>query len=384
MAEITITGIQTDDLKGIGDFIRLPDTIFRDCPQYVPWFASSVSAFLTRRHPFFLHSEAEFFVAYRNGRPVGRICLIEPVRFNKYQKLRDCRFYFLDFHDDLNIAEALFSHARNWACSRGLNRLIGPQGFSSFTGAGILINGFQERSSMTMMNYHYPYYHELVEQCGFTKYKDFFSAQLIRDEFTMPQQVRQLAAVTAEQNNLLVRSLTSRKELRCIASRIVEIYNAAFVTHEEFSPLTDDELRVLVDELAIISDPNLISVIEDHSSAEKAIVGFLLTFPDISTELIRNRGKSNLLTILRIRRAKRLTRDYLVNGIGILPEYQGRGGSALLFSEIEKTLTRLQCRSAEMTQIAETTEDMISSIEKLGGRIYKTHRIYQQQLPAGD
>lgn len=364
------------DKKAMRDFIELPQRIYADSPHYVPWFKRGMKRILQKRHPFFDHSEGEFFIVRRGDSCVGRIALLEPKRFNTYQKKQDARFYFPNFFDDASAADALFSFAEEWARRRGLRRLIGPQGFSGFTGAGILIKGFDEAASMTMMNYHFPYYRSHFERLGFTPHKDFFSAQLHADTFSLPDQMRRLSQIARKRSRLQVRKLKNRRDMKRTARKIMEIYNSAWVTHDDFCPLTENELRAMISDLMLVTEPSLIKI---FSSGDE-LAGFLLTFPDLTKALQRSEGRLTPLHLLDILLEKRRTRRYLVNGIGILPKYQKLPGQAMLFEEIVKTLRSRGVDSAEMTQIAETTDAMIKGIEKLNGDISKIHRVYMKMI----
>ena len=358
------------------EFIQLPNVIYKNNSHYVPWFNRSMKKIISGHHPFFQHSEGEFFIAKRTEETVARIALLEPKKFNQYQGKKDARFYFFEAKDDPGAVRDLFLFAEQWASDRGLNRIIGPQGFSGFTGAGILVDGFDETAAMTMMNYHLPYYRELIESAGFEKYKDFFSAEINASFQGLPQKYRIFAELAMKRRGYHSPDLKSRKELISVAREIGSLYNSSWGEHEEFCPLTDQEMDHLLEELISITDPSLVKVLKKGDD----LVGFILGFPDISDAIKRSRGRLNPFTTYFMMREKRKTRRFLINGIGILPQYQKTGGIAILFNEITKALMKQNVSRAEMTQIAETTDLMISSIRKLNARIYKTHRVYEKHL----
>jgi GNAT superfamily N-acetyltransferase len=331
---------------------------------------------IARRHPFFAHSDGEYFLARRDGEAVGRIAMLEPRRFNAYQDRRDARFYFLEFDDNVEVSRALLDRAAEWARERGLGRLIGPQGFSSFAGSGILIDGFEHRAAMTMMPYHPAYYRGHVEAWGCEKYKDFYSALLDASRQDLTPRYRRAAEIARKRSGLEAPVLRSKRQLRKLAREVGRIYNDSWADHEEFVPMTEAELQEVINDLLLVSLPSLIRVFR----AEGKIAGFVLGFPDLSRALVRANGRLNPITLLSILREKRKTRDFIVNGLGILPEYRNSGGLPLLFSEITDALHAHGAKTAEMTQIAETTDLMLSNIDKLGAEVYKTHRVYQREL----
>ncbi len=358
------------------DFISLPFTIYRNNPNYVPWFNRQMKKIISRRHPYFSHSDGEFFLALRENEPVGRIALLEPRRYNEYQNARDARFYFFEAKDDLDAVQAIFDHAEEWAKARNLQRLVGPQGFSSFAGSGILVEGFEHTASMTMMPYHLPYYQELIEAAGFEKFRDFHSAVLDARTQGLPAKYQRVAEITMDRGRFTVPEIRSKRELKKMADEIGKIFNRSWDEHDDFTPLTEAELDQLKEDLLGVSDPSLVKVLKN----EHEIAGFILAFPDLSRAMIRSAGRMNLLTLFSLHREKKRTDNFLINGLGILPQYRKTGGIAVLFSEITKALRAHGVKSAELTQVAETTDLMMSSIEKLEAEIYKTHRVYFKKV----
>ncbi len=331
---------------------------------------------LDRRHPFFEHSDGAFFLAEMDGRAAGRIAVLEPRRFNEYRKRRDARFYFFDCRDDAAVAGALFAAAAEWARSRGLSRLIGPQGFSGMSGGGILVEGFQHPPAMTMMGYNHPYYGKLAENSGFRKYKDFFSAWLDGAAYTTPEKIARVADITLKRGGFRVAAMRTKKDLAAMAAEIGRIYNESWEDHDEYCPLTEKELSRLASGLLLVSDPSLIKVILKGDD----VAGFCLAFPDLSDALRAARGRLTPFSMLRLLAEKKRTRRYIINGIGILPRYRNTGGTAVIYRELERTLKSRNVLGADLTQIAETTVLMLKDMETLGGRVYKTHRVFQMDL----
>src|SRR5690606_20619693 len=151
---LTIEKIDTNNKVKVKSFVDLPYRLYSDCPQWVP--PLYIDAYLPlnrKKHPFFEHSEADFFIAVRDGEVVGRICAAINRRFNDYHKTKKAQFYGFEAINDQDVANALFQAAIDWARARGMDTLIGPKGLSPFDGYGILVDGFEHRQMMTMMNY---------------------------------------------------------------------------------------------------------------------------------------------------------------------------------------------------------------------------------------
>ncbi len=380
---VTVHPVASARVPEAREFVELPFRLYSRNRRWVPWFRGDMLSILDRKHPFFEHSEAAFFVARRDGRTVGRIAVLENRNFNTYRHRKHARFSFFDAEDDRDAAAALFAEAEGWARARGLDTLIGPMGFSSMSGGGVLVDGFEHRAAMTMMPWNHPYYRELIESSGFGKYKDFFSAYLDPRTYTTPAKVRRVAELTLKRGTFYVPELRTGAQLLEVARKIGRVYNDAWEDHEETSPMTGTELEHLAKSLLLVTRPSMIKVIMkavEDENVEDELAGFVLAFPDLSAAIQRSRGNLNPLAVLRILMAKQFSRFAVINGLGILPAYQGSGGNALLYLELEKSLKESGCTGAEMVQIAETTGKMLSDMETLGGRIYKTHRVYVRPI----
>lgn len=375
---LTIEKVDTENKQQVKRFVEFYYDLYRDCKQWVPpLFVDAYLPLNRKKHPFFSHSEADFFLAVRDGEVVGRICAADNRPFNDCHKTKKAHFYAFDSIDDLEVARALFDAAFTWAKERGLDTLIGPKGLSPFDGYGIQIEGFEHRQMMTMMNYNYEYYPKLMEALGFEKEVDFVSCYLPAESFRIPERVEQIARRVIERGTLTVKKFKNKRELIQWAPRIGEAYNRAFIHNWEYYPFSPGDIQYAVDNIFLVADPRLIKVIMD---GEK-IVGFLFAFPDVSAALQRAKGWLFPFGIIDILLEMRRTKTISGNGMGILPEYQGRGGNAVLYYEMGKTVLGFnQFEHVEMTQVAETAGQMRADLKNLNGVEYKNHRVYRKGI----
>ena len=358
-------------------FVDLPFRLYDRHPQWVPPLRQDIALALNpNKHPFYEHSAADFFIAVRDGRDVGRVAALENYRFNAYHGTRQAQFYFFDAEDDQEAATALFERVFEWARARKLDSVVGPKGFGALDGYGVLVEGHEHRQMMTMMNYNYPYYPPLLEAIGFHKEVDFVSCYLNTETFRLPERVRHIAGRVQARGRLRVQTFNTKRELLRWVQRIGEAYNRAFVHNWEYYPLTEREIKFLVDNLMLVADPKLIKII----THDEEVVGFLFAFRDVSAALQRLRGNLWPFGIVDLLLEMRRTKWVALNGAGILSEFQGRGGNALLYSEMEKTVRDFGFHHADLTQVAETAVQMRRDLENLGGQIYKTHRVYARAL----
>ncbi len=375
---LSIEKVDTDNKSQVKRFVEFYYDLYKDCAQWVPpLFVDAYLPLNRKKHPFFEHSEADFFLAVRDGKVVGRICAGENKLFNEYHKTRKAQFYFFDTIDDLEVAQALFEAAFDWARQRGLDTMIGPKGLSPFDGYGILDEGFEHRQMMTMMNYNYAYYPKLVEALGFEKEVDFVSCYLPAEAFRIPERVERIAQWTLQRGNLWVKHFKSKKELVSWAQRIGRTYNKTFIKNWEYYPFTQGDVDYAVQNVFMVADHRLIKLIMHGDD----IVGFLFAFPDASAALQRAKGHLFPFGIVDLLLEMKRTKTVSGNGMGILPEFQGTGGNALLYYELGKTiLDNYDFKYVEMTQVAETTKQMRADLKNLNGVEYKNHRVYRKDI----
>lgn len=375
---VLIEQVDKQNKSQVHRFVQFPHKLYKDCPQWVPPLDIDAYAQLNpKKHPFYEHSEVDFFLATRDGRDIGRIAAIENRPFNKFHGTKEADFYFFECENDLEAATALFNTVFDWAKKRGLNRVIGPKGMGPLDGYGILVFGFEHRQTMTMLNYNFPYYPKLVESMGFEKEVDFVSCYLPADQFKVPDRVERIALRALERGGLQVKKFKNKKELIKWAPRIGEAYNKAFVRNWEYFPFTPREIQFVVDNIMTVADHRLIKIITHGED----VVGFLFAFHDVSAAMQRAKGKLLPLGLFDLLLEMRRTNTVSVNGIGILPEFQGHGGNAILYYEMGQTLLGFnQFAHVEMTQVAETTEQMRADLKNLNGVEYKNNRVYHKNL----
>ena len=218
---LRIEKIDTNNKRQVRRFVELPYQIYRECPQWVPPLYIDAYMYLNRKkHPFHEHSDVDFFLAVHDGRDVGRIAVIENKPFNQYHNTRKADFYFFDCENDSEAAASLFNTVFEWAKSRGLDTVMGPKGLGPLDGYGVLIFGYEHRQTMTMLNYNYPYYQQLIEALGFEKEVDFVSCFLPADNFRVPERVERITQRDMQRGGLQVKQFKNKKELISWAPRI--------------------------------------------------------------------------------------------------------------------------------------------------------------------
>jgi len=375
---LTIEKVDTGNKSQVKRFVKYYYDLYQDCPQWVPpLFVDAYLPLNRKKHPFFEHSDADFFLAVRDGEVVGRICAGANRLFNEYHKTKKSQFYFFDSENDLQTASALFNAVFDWSKSNALDTVVGPKGLSPFDGYGIQIEGFEHRQMMTMMTYNYDYYPKLVEALGFEKEVDFVSCYLPSEAFAIPERVERIAQRVLQRGNLWVKHFKSKRELVSWAQRIGRTYNKTFINNWEYYPFTQGDVDYAVQNVFMVADHRLIKLIMHGED----IVGFLFAFPDASAALQRAKGHLFPFGIIDLLLEMKRTKTVSGNGMGVLPDFQGTGGNALLYYEMGKTVLDFkQFQFVEMTQVAETTRQMRADLKNLNGVEYKNHRVYHNVI----
>jgi GNAT superfamily N-acetyltransferase len=360
-------------------FIRLPWRLYRDSAEWVPPLISERKRHLDRRrNPFFEHAEAEYFLAWRDREPIGRITAHIDYRFNEFQNNRWGLFGFFECERDPAVAAALLDTAESWLRERDRDRMVGPLDFSTNHECGVLVEGHEFKPQI-LENWHHPYYRELLEGQGMTKAMDLYKWEIIySNRSEMYPVINELADRLEPEHGIRLRRMRKRN-LRNEVRAFMEIYNEAWSSNWGFVPLTDPELDHLAKELKPVLDEDFACVAETR---EGEVVGVSLSLPDFNKVLARVNGRLLPLGWLRALREQRRIDTIRVFALGVKPSYQHTGVAAALYRDVWDSVARRQFRAAETGWILETNDAMNKAMEALTGRIIKRYRIYERLLDA--
>jgi len=371
-----IVEIQPNDKQLIRDFISFPFQLYADCPQWVPPFRRDMrDVFNVEKNPFYLSSAAAFFLLKdESGRTLGRIAVLDDQPYNRKNNSRTAFFYFFEIVEDFSAAKALFTTAFEWAKARGLDSILGPKGFAALNGLGMLVKGFRHRPAFGIP-YNLFYYPAFLERLGFQQERDLSSGYLNR-ESTIPEKVIVVSKKVQRRWGLRAENFQSRKDLRAVIPQIKELYNGSLVGTSGNAALTDEQISAMADQLIWFANPRLVKILYKDDKA----VGFLLAYPDISEGLQRSKGKLLPLGWIHILRSYMQTKWVNINGAGIIEEYRGMGGTAILFEEMAKSIKSGKYTHADIVQVGVENERMQHELNSLGIDFYKTHRLYSRKI----
>jgi len=370
--------------KQVDDFLRLPFSVYKDIPQWVPPLQMDERLRLSpKRFPFYKHSQASFFLAYESEtHPIGRLAVLDNHRYNEYNKTKTAFFYLFECENNQEAATGLFNAGFDWARSRGLDKVSGPKGFTPLDGFGLLVKGFEHRPAFGLP-YNPAYYIDLIEAQGFIKDGESVSGYL-GTNLQFPLRIHDIADKIADRRGLRILRCATRNDLRALVKHLKELYNNSLGGTAGTVPLTDEEVDTMANQLIWLADPKLVKLVmkvEDPLQGKDKAIGFLLVYPDISAALQKTRGRLFPFGWLTLLFELRRTDWININGVGLLPEYRGSGGTAILYSEIFKSVSENpRYKHAEVVQIGVENENMQREMENFGVDFYKMHRTYQKDI----
>ena len=370
--EVDVTPVRSPtDLKA---FINLLWTIYRNDSHWVPPLRSDLKKRLDKsRYPFFDHAEAEFLIARREGRVVGRIAAIKNDAHINFHEEQVGFFGFFESIEDPEVAAALFSHAAQWLQSHKLKVMRGPVNYSTNDDCGLLVEGFDSPPAI-LMSYNPPYYPNLIEGFGFEKAKDLLAYE-ITDEVQVPERLERTVQWIKKRKKITIRPLV-KKQIHQEIQRVKEIYNSAWEKNWGFIPMTDREIDYMAEELIQIIDPDLLLFAE----IEEEPVAFILALPDFYVALKHANGRLFPFGLLKLLWHKRKIDTARVLTFGIKEKYRQQGIDALMYYEVYKIGVAKGYRRGEMSWILEDNILMNRAAENMGATLYKRYRIYDYPL----
>ncbi len=358
-------------------FIAFPYRLHRGDPQWVPQLRMDMGTMLSKeKNPFFRHSDAQYFLAERDGEVVGRIAAIENRQHNSYYHDTVGFFGFFETVNDPAISDSLFDAAAGWLRTRKLTVMRGPTSFSTNDECGLLVQGYD--TPPTLLNPHNPaYYVPLVERAGFTKVKDLYQYCIAVTDaaMDMPERLVRGAALVAKRQNLTARKL-DMKHFKEEVNRIKQVYNSAWDKNWGFVPLTDAEIDHLAKQLKPIVVPEGVVFIEK----EGQLVGFAAALPDFNVALKKNPSGRLFPGILKVLWAGRKIRRGRILLLGLLPEYRKTGAEVLLYKWLWEKGYKLGFRWAEAGWILDDNAPMTNGLLRMGFERYKTLRLYDRAV----
>ena len=374
--------IEITPLRGRADlkaFVSLPFRLHAATP-WIPPLKLERYAFMTRPlNPFFKHGEAEFFLARREGRVVGRISAQYDRNFNAFHSNRWGFFGMLEFEDDQEVLDALLLAAEDWLRMHGRDRMIGPYDLTINEECGVLIDGF-EIEPMIHQPWHPRYYSERLEVAGLVKAMDVLHWNLRLDdrEARMLKSLPRFAQRARERYGIRIRKMSFwglGKDLK----EFQKVYNAAWSHNWSFQPLDEHDIADMAMLYRLVFDKRWFMLAEN----DQGVVAAAITIPDINQVLKKMNGRLLPLGWLYYLNRRRIIDRCRVGFLGVLPEYEHTGVAAQLYMENFDMAAESRIKWGEPGWILETNHSMNRGLEAMGGRVAKRLRIYERLLEEG-
>jgi GNAT superfamily N-acetyltransferase len=334
------------------------------------------------KNPAFAFCEAEYYIAYRDGKPVGRIAAIINKRANETWNLKSVRFGWFDFIDDIEVSTALINKVKEYGRARGLENIIGPLGFTDMDREGMQVSGFDYLASMHS-NHNFAYYPEHMEKIGgFTKENDWIQLEIKVPE-TVPEKFAKISSMIEKRYNLRARKMTKKELIEGgLGKKFFDILNTCYSHLYNYSRLDDAQVDDLIKNYISLADLNLITIVVDDNK-DGEMVGFGVSFPSFSEALKKTKngkllpfGWYHLLKALKFHNTK--TVDLLL--CGVLPEYRAKGANSLIFNDLIQWYQKYGFEKALALPMMETNEGVLGQWQYLDSREVMRLRSYTAKL----
>lgn len=361
-------------------FIRFNYEFYKNNPYSVPdLYDDMLNTFSPQKNAAFEFCEADYFLAYREGRIVGRVAAIINHRANETWKKQSVRFGWIDFIDDIEVSTALIDTVKQWGKERGMTEIEGPLGFTDMDAEGMLVEGFDQLSTMATI-YNYPYYPQHMEKLGLVKSADWVEMKIyIPDE--VPEKHKRISNIIQQRYNLHIRKLKSKKEVRetGIGHEIFRLINDAYTPLFGYSRMTEKQIDQYVNMYVPVLDLRMVTLVENEQN-ELVAVG--ISMSSLSRALQKAKGKLlpfgwfHLLKALMWKRPKVL--DLLL--VAVRPDYQGKGANALLFTDLIPVYQKLGYEYAESNPELELNDKVQNQWQYFKTEQHKRRRCFKGEI----
>lgn len=361
-------------------FIRFNYEFYKDNPYSVPdLYDDMLNTFSPKKNAAFEFCEADYFLALRDGKIVGRVAAIINRRANETWNRKTVRFGWIDFIDDMEVSTALIDTVKQWGRERGMTEIEGPLGFTDMDAEGMLVEGFDQLSTMATI-YNYPYYPQHMERLGLSKSADWVEMKIYVPD-AIPEKHRRISDIIAKRYNLHIRKLKSKKEVRQsgVAHDIFRLINDAYTPLFGYSRMTERQIDQYVKMYVPVLDLRMVSIVENE---QNEIVAVGISMASLSRALQKAKGRLlpfgwyHLLKALMWKRPKVL--DLLL--VAVRPDYQGKGVNALLFTDLIPVYKELGFEYAESNPELEMNEKVQNQWQYFKTEQHKRRRCFKADI----
>lgn len=367
-----------DTKCGLKKFVKWGIDLYKGSACFVPplvW--DEVNTLDPHNNPAFDFCESIYFMAYDNGKPVGRIAGIINNVVNEKTGKKTLRFGWIDFIDDPAVSEALIRAVEVWGRAKGMEEIVGPLGFSDMDPEGMLVEGFDQEGTMATI-YNYPYYPKHLEALGFKKEADWIEFRMKVPD-AIPERYQRISDIIKRKYELSTPKYTSAKKLvKDYGQEIFKLINEAYSELYGYSPLTPRQINQYISMYIPVLRLDNVSLIVDK---EKKLIGVGIAMPSMSKALIKSRGRMfpfGWIHLLKALRGQNDVVDLLL--VAVKPEYQSKGVNSLLFTDLIPCFIKNGYKFAESNPELEVNQKVQSQWEYFETRQHKRRRAFRKSL----
>lgn len=367
-----------DTKEELRKFTEFQIDLYDGNPYYVPPLVSDdIDTLRPEGNPAFDFCESAYYMAYRDGRPVGRVAAIINRQINRDYHQNIVRFGFLDFIDDYEVSAALMAAVEEWGRRKGMTKIVGPLGFTDLDREGLLVEGFEELSTMAT-NYNYPYYQAHIERLGYKKESDWVEF-LMEVPDRVPERYDRIAEIVKKKYDLRVLKYSNRKQIKDeYGHAIFRLVNDAYKDLYQYSKLTERQIDHYINIYLNLLNLDLVTLVVEKTGR---LIGLGIALPSMSVALQKSKGRYfpfGWYWLLKGLKGKNDRVDLLL--VAVHPEYQNKGVNALMFQDLVPQFIKYGYTYAESNPEMETNAKVQSQWQYFNTRQHRRRRSYSKKL----
>jgi len=372
---ITIKEMKT--ASQLRDFVKFPFSLFRDNPYWTPPIINEELEVLDRhKNPVFKYADAQFFMAFRDHKPVGRAAAIVNWLEVTKQETPKIRFGWFDAIDDIEVSRALIDEVEKVGRKYGLKFMEGPVGFSNMDKAGMLVDGFEHRNTMITW-YSMPYYHRHFEQMGFRKEKEWVEYKIRVPEGRTDDRVNRFAGMIMDRYGMKVIRFKNKNEIIQYVDKIFGLINDTYRSLSTYVPIQPEQVAYYKRKYFRYIQPEFVNCVADKDGD---VVAFAITMPSFTEALQRANGRLFPFGWMHLARSLHIHTKADFYLIGIKPEYQNKGLTAIIFREMNEMFNRRGIIEVETNPELEENKAIQALWNKYENELHKRRRTYRREL----
>ncbi|QUH29072.1 GNAT family N-acetyltransferase [Vallitalea guaymasensis] len=368
--------VEVTSKKDLKVFVKFPTRLYKKCRNYIPsLLVDELNTLRKDKNPAMDFCESKYWLAYKDGKVVGRIAGIINYAAIDLWNEKAGRFGYIDFIEDMEVAKLLLETAEEWLISKGMTKIQGPLGFSDFDLEGMLIKGFEYLGTMTTI-YNHSYYVDYLKELGYSKDVDWFEYEIIIPD-EVPEPVKIVAERSIKTNNLKVLEAKSKKDIIPYVPKLFSLINSAFKELYEFTPLTDKQIKLYTKQYISFINPNFVKFVLDENDE---LIAYVLGFPSLAKAIKKGKGRILPFGFIYLLKALKLNKRLEIVQIAVDPKFQNRGVNAILFRELIISCNKKGIHSADLNPQLESNKKVRSQWQRFKHRQHKVRTSFYKEL----